>query len=122
LKRALFILFLASVFYHTGSAQLKVDSGYTVFAKGLENKSPEPFLRADPLNMVIKENSTGKTCSPISIQCNFVLQNEFFRTSNMGEVQKYLMRLKPKDKMIIEKIVLPAGCFPPPKQITIDII
>jgi len=110
--------------FNIARAQVKVDKGYTILTNDSTQKTDlAHFLLADPFNMKIKEDASGKACSPSSIQCSFFMKNnEVFRTSNLGEIQKYLMSLQPKDKVIIDKIVLPAGCFPPPKQIVVEVM
>jgi hypothetical protein len=106
----------------SGHAQIKVDTGYTILAKGVdENKNPQPFIYLNN-NMVIKENATGRTCSPVSMQFTLRINGETFRAANVKEAQKYLDRMKPKDIIYIENIKLPQDCFAPPKQIVITVM
>lgn len=121
MKTFCLFLFLTGMVAKT-IAQVTVDNGYTILSKdSLQKMDITQFLLADPYNMVIKENASGKTCSPTSIECSFIMKNEVYKTRHLGEIQQYLKRLQPKDKVIIEKILLPSGCFAPPRKITIEV-
>lgn len=115
-------LFLFS-FAFTASAQIKVDSNYTILAKGVEGTTNIlGFIYADFNRIIIKENSTGKTCTPIAMQFTFLIGSETFHAGNAKDAQQYMNRSKPKDKIFIDHIVLPTGCFTPPKQIVITVM
>lgn len=116
------LLFFLFVFFSAATAQIKIDSGYTVMSAGVEDSNMSvAFLLGDLSTLMVKENTSGKSCIPVSMQWTFIINSEIFQTTNIVEAKKQLPRLKPKDLIFIEKIVLPEGCFPPPKQIEITI-
>ena len=120
LLTALVLLLVSASISH---AQIKVDSNYTILAKGIDEKlSPLPFIYGNLACITIKEKSSGKICSPASMEFTLIFQNETFHASNTTEAKKYLSRMKPKDVIIIDKIKMPADCFTPPKQIAITIM
>jgi hypothetical protein len=120
LSTTLLFLFIISF---CNSQYIKIDTGYTVVLKGEEDKPAiMSHLYGDLGRIMIKENSSGKTCMPVSMHWTFIIQAEIFQTDNVTEAKKYFGRSTPKDKIFIEKIVLSPGCFPPPKQIVIAII
>jgi hypothetical protein len=115
-------LFLFTISF-CNSQYIKIDTGYTLVLKGAEDKPAAlSCLYGDLGRIMIKENSSGKTCMPTSMHWTFIIRAEIFQTDHLTEAKKYLDRSTPKDKIFIEKIVLPPGCFPPPKQIVIAII
>ena len=75
------VLLLVSV--SISHAQIKVDSNYTILAKGIDEKlSPLPFLYANLACLTIKEKLSGRMCSPIAMQYTFMIQNETFHAKN----------------------------------------
>ncbi|MFI5206048.1 MAG: hypothetical protein ACHQVK_03835 [Candidatus Paceibacterales bacterium] len=115
-------LLLAFGFVSFCQAQIKVDSNYTIMARGINGKADvSPYILGDLNSLMIKEKPTGKICTPVSMQYSFIIQSESFHAQNAKEAQKFLGRLKPKDRVIIDKIILPQNCFQPPKQIEITV-
>ncbi|HLP52497.1 MAG TPA: hypothetical protein VK154_16530 [Chitinophagales bacterium] len=80
-----------------------------------------PYLYSDLNKIMVRENSSGKICSPARMQFTFIINSEAFHFTDVTEANKYVLRTKPKDKIIIENIVMPKGCFDPPKQIVLII-
>jgi hypothetical protein len=122
--KKLCLLLLMAIAFSAAKSQIKVDAGYTILYKDIdEKKYPDPsaFLYANPFGMVVRENATGRTCSPASIECTFTISGQVFRTRDLGEMKKYIERTKPGDKITIEKIVFPEGCFTPPKQVVVPV-
>lgn len=116
-------LLLLVSFAFTTSAQIKVDSNYTILAKGVEaNTNIVPFIEWDFNRIIIKENATGKICSPASMQFTLAIKSEMFQFNNAKDAVRCMARSKPGDKIFIDKIVLPSGCFTPPKQIVITVM
>lgn len=115
-------LFLLLSFALSTAAQIKVDSNYTILARGIEGTNILGFIYADFNCIVIKENATGKTCTPVSAQYTFLIGSETFHAGNAKDAQRYMNRSKPKDKIFIDHIVLASGCFTPPKQIVITVM
>jgi hypothetical protein len=106
----------------TTAAQIKIDTGYTVVLRGMEDKEASyAYFLPDPARLMIKENASGKTCTPLSMHWTFIIKSEIFQTTSIAEAKKHMLRLTPKDLIFLEKIVMPSGCFPPPKQIEIKI-
>ena len=120
LLTALVLLLVSASISH---AQIKVDSNYTILAKGIDEKlSPLPFIYGNLACITIKEKSSGKICSPSSMEFTFLINNETFHAKNTAEAQPYINRMRPKDLIFIDKIKMPADCFAPPKQIIIPIM
>jgi hypothetical protein len=116
------ILFFFFWFGHVAQAQIKVDTNYTILARGVTgNSNVAAFIFGNFNSLMIQENSSGKICSPASAQYTFVIGSETFHTANAKEAQTYVTRSKPKDKVFIDNIVMPSGCFIPPNQIQITI-
>ena len=116
-------LLFTLVFANIANAQIKVDSNYTILVKGIDEKlNPLGFLYGNLAALMIKENATGKVCSPASMEFTLRINNETFHVTTSIEADKYLPRMKPKDVIFVEKIKMPASCFTPPKQIVITIM
>lgn len=121
MKFSMLLFFFLAVF-SAASAQIKIDSGYTVMSAGVEDSNMSvAFLLGDLSTLMVKENASGKSCIPVSMQWTFIINSDIFQTTSLLEAKNFLPRLKPKDLIFIEKMVLPEGCFPPPKQIEITI-
>jgi hypothetical protein len=117
------ILFLISASASFCQAQIKVDSNYTILANGIKGQSEIiSKILGDLSSITIRENASGKVCTPTSAQYTIIIQSESFHAQNARDAEKYLNRAKPKDRIIIDGIVLPQNCFAPPKQIVITII
>ncbi|MES2619981.1 MAG: hypothetical protein V4615_03945 [Bacteroidota bacterium] len=114
----LLLLFIVSA----ATAQIKIDSGYTVLSAGVEDSNMTvAFLLGDLNTLMVKENASGNTCIPVSMQWTFIISSEIFQTTNLVVAKSHLPRLKPKDLIFIEKMVFNPNCFAPPKQIEITI-
>jgi hypothetical protein len=104
------------------NAQIKIDTNYILIAKGVEYKSGAFIGWTGNLDsLMIKEISSGKTCMLASAEWTFIIKSEIFHDHKPFDVKTHLGILQPKDKIFIEKIVLPADCFRPPKQIAITV-
>ncbi len=116
------ILCFFLLFANIVAAQIKVDSNYTVFAMGIDDKLEIfHYILRDLNRLHLKENSSGKICKPLSMHFTFIIQSEIFYTNNISKAQTFLPRMKPLDTIIIDNIVLPSNCFRPPKQIVMAI-
>ena len=115
------LLFLLN-FASSICAQIKVDSNYTILARDIKGKNIVSAIEWDLNRLMIKENMSESICSPVSMQITLLIKSETFHAANATEAQKYMLRSKPGDKIFIDKIVLPSGCFTPPKQIVITVM
>lgn len=114
-------MFFASVSFC--QAQIKVDSNYTILARGVTGKTAVlSEILGDLGSLTIRENISGKVCAPISAQYTVIIQSESFHAQNARDAENYINRAKPKDRIIIDRIVLPKDCFVPPRQIVITIM
>ena len=116
---ALLFLFLFTI--HFSTAQIEVDTAYTVMVKGHETEDAMAFILADFYSMMIKQNASGKTCRPTSMEWTFMIDAITYKTTKHEEAKELVLRAKPKDAIYIENIKLPASCFPPPSQILIRV-
>ncbi|HWB64680.1 MAG TPA: hypothetical protein VG603_14290 [Chitinophagales bacterium] len=117
----LLIFFLGFVLNAT--AQIKVDSNYTVLYPTAAGPKAVPASYITDFNdFVIKENSTGIICKPASMQVTLLIGSEAYHPKSIKEVGPILDRAKPKDKIFLDHIKMPDGCFAPPKSIVINIM
>lgn len=104
------------------SAQVQVDSNYTVLAQNVVGVGDViPFLLPDFNRLVIQDNRSGKMCRPEHMDFTFVINSEALPAPTMDVANYLAARVKPRDKIFIDKIIMPKDCFDPPKQIVLVI-
>lgn len=113
-------LFLMAVV--STSAQVQVDSNYTVLAQNIVGVGDViPFLLPDFNRLVIQDKRSGKMCRPEHMEFTFVINSEALPAPTIDVANYLAARVKPRDKIFIDKIIMPKDCFEPPKQIVLVI-
>ena len=117
-------LLVCSLFCFLVSAQVKIDPAYSIVTKNREFQNSSYFCPdfSNKDSIFIKEKSTGKICQLTWCRWKFILESQEVIIKDMEQVANFLLLLKPKDKIIMEKIVLLPDCFAPPEQIIIGVI
>src|SRR5688572_13777354 len=99
---------LLPFFFFTLSAQIRINPSFSLITKQKEFQDRSYFLPdfSNTDSIFIKEKGTGRVCQMAWCRWRFIIESEVFIVKDMEQVPNYLIRLKPKDKIIMEKIVL----------------
>lgn len=117
------IIFFSLLCFHL-SSQVRINPAYCIVTNGKEFRNGSYYMpdlsKTD--SIFIKETSTDRICQLTWCRWKFVTESETFIIKDMEQVPNYILLLKPKDKIVMEKIVLLPDCFAPPEEIVIGFL